>query len=71
MNTIKFNLSKLLLDKRISVAELSSMVNVPYPSVWAMYKRSTIRVQFLRAIEAKLGDCSGYIITKSETLQEN
>lgn len=61
MNTVSFDLNKMLFDKRISASELATDLNMNYVSIWQMAKRSRIKLAFLRRLESKFGDCSQYI----------
>jgi hypothetical protein len=62
MRTIAFNLKQMCFDRRVTLPEVSMKTGVPYPSIWGMYKRGTIKLSFLRELESHFGDCSEYIL---------
>lgn len=71
MNTFNFNFDSFFIDNRISASELSEKMDINYSSVWAMVKRKSIKMAFLRQLESLFGDCSKYIIQDTQVISDS
>lgn len=61
MSTTSFDFEKLLIDKRVTLPELSEQTSIAYQTLYAIYKRGKIKMNTLREIEKVFGDLSEYI----------
>lgn len=66
----RFNLEYFLLDKRITIHELASLLKIPVQSLYAIKNRKTIKLKMLRYLEQHFGDCSKYLVFNSEKLSQ-
>ena len=67
MNSIPFNLTEFLFDKRLTIKELSVITGITRTGIWQMSKRGTVKMSFLRKLESFFGDCSKYMNTENKT----
>lgn len=67
MNSIPFNLTEFLFDKRLTINELSVITGNTRTGIWQMSKRGTVKMSFLRKLESSFGDCSKYMNAESKT----
>lgn len=62
MSTTSFDFEKFLVDKRVTLPELSEQTSIAYQTLYAIYKRGKIKMNTLREIEKVYGDLSEYLM---------
>lgn len=63
---IVFNFNQFLIDKAITIRELSKSTGVEESSISKMKDRGTIKPAILGIFQKQYGDCSKYISTESK-----
>jgi len=71
MSTVKIDLERAMIDKRITLQEISSKSRIPYNTLYSIFKRRIIKLSTLRIIESRIGDLSNYISLNNEPLKVN
>jgi predicted transcriptional regulator len=56
----------MLIEKRLTLPELSQRTGIPYPTVLRLSKKEDIKISSIRKMEEDLGDLSSFIISEPE-----
>lgn len=62
---ISFNMDAFLIEKRISILELSKKVSTPFQSLYYAKNNQKVSARLLRKMESNFGDLSNFIIREN------